>query len=161
MLQPPRRSVTRFFIPLVDVMMLLFCIFLLMPMVKFEGIDSPSAKVAALEEELLRKERELRRQREELDAIYALKPESKTYAALLRDLQAMREEKVRAVIQRMLIRVLEINGTDGRLYYKNPNPIEIRNREDARLLIEQDRRELLQHLRAAAQQGRAVVAFYS
>src|SRR5262249_52141185 len=30
---PPRRSVTRFFIPLIDVLILLFCIFLLMPFV--------------------------------------------------------------------------------------------------------------------------------
>ena len=29
----PRRSVTRFFIPMIDVLTLLFCIYLLMPMV--------------------------------------------------------------------------------------------------------------------------------
>ena len=34
MIQLPKRSVTRFFIPLIDVLTLLFCIFLLMPMVK-------------------------------------------------------------------------------------------------------------------------------
>src|SRR6516225_3918230 len=34
MIQMPRRSVTRFFIPLIDVLILLFCIFLLMPYVK-------------------------------------------------------------------------------------------------------------------------------
>ena len=34
MIQPPHRSVTRFFIPLIDVLTLLFCIFLLMPYVK-------------------------------------------------------------------------------------------------------------------------------
>ena len=33
MIQMPRRSVTRFFIPLIDVLILLFCIFLLMPLV--------------------------------------------------------------------------------------------------------------------------------
>ena len=33
MITPPRRSVTRFFIPLIDVLILLFCIFLLMPFV--------------------------------------------------------------------------------------------------------------------------------
>ena len=34
MIRRPRRSVTRFFIPLLDVFILLFCIFLLMPYVK-------------------------------------------------------------------------------------------------------------------------------
>ena len=37
MIQFPRRSVTRFFIPLIDVLTLLFCIFLLMPMIKETG----------------------------------------------------------------------------------------------------------------------------
>ena len=34
MITAPRRSVTRFFIPLIDVLILLFCIFLLMPLFK-------------------------------------------------------------------------------------------------------------------------------
>ena len=37
MIQLPRRSVTRFFIPLIDVLTLLFCIFLLMPLIKATG----------------------------------------------------------------------------------------------------------------------------
>ena len=32
MIQLPQRSVTRFFIPLIDVLTLLFCIFLVMPL---------------------------------------------------------------------------------------------------------------------------------
>src|SRR6266571_2346107 len=37
MIQLPKRSVTRFFIPLIDVLTLLFCIFLLMPVVEGEA----------------------------------------------------------------------------------------------------------------------------
>ena len=37
MIEFPKRSVTRFFIPLIDVLTLLFCIFLLMPLVKAGG----------------------------------------------------------------------------------------------------------------------------
>ena len=33
MIERPKRSVTRFFVPLIDVLILLFCIFLLMPFV--------------------------------------------------------------------------------------------------------------------------------
>ena len=41
MIRLPRRSVTRFFIPLIDVLILLFCIFLLMPIVE-EGAGGPA-----------------------------------------------------------------------------------------------------------------------
>jgi len=36
MIERPKRSVTRFFVPLIDVLILLFCIFLLMPFVATE-----------------------------------------------------------------------------------------------------------------------------
>src|SRR5439155_4759614 len=55
MIQFPRRSVTRFFIPLIDVLTLLFCIFMLMPMIKETGeaqesINSSSADLTLGEE---------------------------------------------------------------------------------------------------------------
>ena len=34
MIRLPRRSVTRFFIPMIDVLTLLFCMFLLMPIIR-------------------------------------------------------------------------------------------------------------------------------
>src|SRR6266852_5028203 len=51
----PRRSVTRFFIPLIDVLTLLFCIFLLMPMIKETGetqesLNSPVADLTLWQE---------------------------------------------------------------------------------------------------------------
>ena len=51
MISPPRRSVTRFFIPLIDVLILLFCIFLLMPFVSTPAPDDgpkPEAKAPEL-----------------------------------------------------------------------------------------------------------------
>ncbi|HEV3119748.1 MAG TPA: hypothetical protein VGY58_22000, partial [Gemmataceae bacterium] len=44
MIQLPRRSVTRFFIPLIDVLTLLFCIFLLMPLIKATDEDANAAE---------------------------------------------------------------------------------------------------------------------
>ena len=44
MITPPRRSVTRFFIPLIDVLILLFCIFLLMPFVSAPASPEEAAK---------------------------------------------------------------------------------------------------------------------
>ena len=45
MIEMPQRSVTRFFIPLIDVLTLLFCIYLLMPVV--EGTGEPAKDSAA------------------------------------------------------------------------------------------------------------------
>lgn len=45
MILPPRRSVTRFFIPLIDVLILLFCIFLLMPFVSAPAKPEDDTKV--------------------------------------------------------------------------------------------------------------------
>lgn len=39
MIQLPKRSVTRFFIPLIDVLILLFCIFLLLPFARQDALD--------------------------------------------------------------------------------------------------------------------------
>ena len=49
MIQMPRRSVTRFFIPLIDVMTLLFCIFLLMPMIQSTGEGPEGPPLPALD----------------------------------------------------------------------------------------------------------------
>src|SRR5262245_3009071 len=52
MIRPPKRAVTRFFIPLIDVLILLFCIFLLMPYVEKGAVGG--ARLTAGEAELLK-----------------------------------------------------------------------------------------------------------
>jgi hypothetical protein len=128
MIQLPRRSVTRFFIPLIDVLTLLFCIFLLMPMVTpAEGTAGTPADLARLQE-LEREVERLRRQGGELT------PKDR------QELEHLRQEKTKALQQRLLIRVLEIDAGSGKLYVTDPERIEIRNRDDARDLIERDGR---------------------
>jgi hypothetical protein len=126
MIQLPRRSVTRFFIPLIDVLTLLFCIFLLMPMVKPpEGSASTTAdarRVEELEQELEALRREGR----------TLAPEQK------KELEQLRKDKIKALEQRLRIRVLEIDAGTGKLFINDPERIEIRNQADARELIERD-----------------------
>lgn len=53
MIQLPERAVTRFFVPLIDVLILLFCIFLLLPFVSAPA-DTKSAADAPVELEALR-----------------------------------------------------------------------------------------------------------
>ena len=103
MIERPKRSVTRFFVPLIDVLILLFCIFLLMPFVstppKTEEAKA-KAKAKEPEPELPADVRELRteleRARRELGR---LKAERSTLA------------------ERLSVKVLEIDPKDGRLYY--------------------------------------------
>ena len=128
MIQLPRRSVTRFFIPLIDVLTLLFCIFLLMPMVKpAEGSATDLDKLRQLQAELER----LRRDGQ------MLTPEKE---AERQRLEREREERLKGLQQRLLIRVLEIDPSTGRLYINDPERIEIGDQAEALGLIARDGR---------------------
>jgi hypothetical protein len=151
MIQMPRRSVTRFFIPLIDVMILLFCIFLLMPLFKEgaedakEGAAPPSAAELARAEKaaqrykqkLKLRERELAATRQELDV---LQQQAKPLTVWERKrLEALAREKGTPLQDRVLVRVLDIDPKTGELFYYGPgrdkNPI-IDSEEKAQRLIE-------------------------
>ncbi|MGH7169757.1 MAG: hypothetical protein ACRELG_05710 [Gemmataceae bacterium] len=131
MIQLPQRSVTRFFIPLIDVLTLLFCIFLVLPLAKEPG-DNPT-DVADLEERLRQKEEELERLRES----------GRELPRELRDeIDKLRQERGKALQKHLAVRVLEIDPRTGKLYYRDPERVEVRNEADAHALIENDRRKL-------------------
>jgi hypothetical protein len=133
MIQLPQRSVTRFFIPLIDVLTLLFCIFLVLPLAK--GPDDASADVAALEERLRQKEEEL----EQIRASGRDLPRQ-----LREEIDKLRQEKGKALQERLALRVLEIDGASGKLYYRDPERILVSDEAAAHTLIESDRRKLRQ-----------------
>ena len=119
MITLPRRSVTRFFIPLIDVLILLFCIFLLMPFVS--GTPAPEAPDTK------------KPPKEPLpDSVPALQRElSET-----RDRLARMEKATQArITERLSVRVLQIDRKDGTLYYFDPDRQEIRTDADALHLI--------------------------
>ena len=75
MIELPKRSVTRFFIPLIDVLILLFCIYLLMPIIKGPAESTAEAsgdEVAPLGEPEKQELRRLRREVRELQQKSAL-----------------------------------------------------------------------------------------
>ena len=125
MIRPPQRAVIRFFIPLIDVLILLFCIFLLMPFVSGtpEAKDGPVPKSA---EAILPQEvEELQRQ---------LRIANRQIAEMKKD-QARLFDHFRVV-------VLEIDGKTGKLYaFSEPAPArqEVRNQADATRLIDRAR----------------------
>src|SRR3954467_9861176 len=107
MIRPPQRSVTRFFIPLIDVLILLFCIFLLMPYVK-QAEGQELAKPAAGPNEPA-DATELQRQ------VDRLKHERDRLAG----------ERDRSIRQQHVC-VLEINKDNGRLYRRGAEPVEVK-----------------------------------
>lgn len=102
MIERPKRAVTRFFVPLIDVLILLFCIFLLMPFVasapKTEA--EPKAKAKAPEPELPRDVKDLQAELQRAR----------------REVERLRAERGN-LADRLSVKVLEIDPKDGRLYY--------------------------------------------
>jgi hypothetical protein len=132
MIQMPQRSVTRFFIPLIDVLTLLFCIYLLMPLARNPDEDMSGSERQALEDRLRDLQTELRQKANEGDEI----PDQ-----LRQDIEKLRTEKVRALQQRLSVRVLEIDEETGKLYYRDPDRIEIPDQAAAQELIDRDQRQ--------------------
>src|SRR5581483_12214713 len=117
MIQLPRRSVTRFFIPLIDVLTLLFCIFLVMPLAQ--------SNEESLTEELRQKEAELER----------LHNQGADTRVLQEELDQLRKQ-LRLADRFPPTRVLEIEPETGQLFYRNPQRVNIRNLDDAQALID-------------------------
>jgi hypothetical protein len=126
MIQLPRRSVTRFFIPLIDVLTLLFCIFLMLPLVGEGSPPEPGTPAAT--------------------SPAPDRHSPQTMASLLErereELRQLRQEKVETLQKRLTIHVLEIDADTGKLYYHDPESrIEIANQAQARGLIDRHRQE--------------------
>jgi len=117
MIQLPQRSVFRFFIPMIDVLTLLFCIYLLLPIVKAPEEDPQTEKL--------------------------LKERDKLEAELKRlEGQLSKGAKLPPLTERLVVRVLEIDPTDGSLFYRNPDRVPITSEADARKLIANERARL-------------------
>jgi len=130
MLEMPQRSVTRFFIPMIDVLTLLFCIYLLMPMVSPSDVAQTEKDRLAREERLRQLEAELARKATQGDGIPA---------QLREEIERLRKEKIEALRNRLNVRVLEIDPATGFLYFRDPDRVRLASQADALRLIERDR----------------------
>jgi hypothetical protein len=118
---PPRRSVTRFFIPLIDVLILLFCIFLLMPFVSTPAADD-AGKPEVKAPELPTNVQELQKQ------LAAAQKERDEAAKRLDRFQKDRGTG-------LVVRTLEIDPRTGYLLFYGPERLEIKTREMAEDLV--------------------------
>src|SRR5262249_8434506 len=91
MVAMPHRSVTRFFIPLIDVLLLLFGIFLLMPIAKEGELEDEREKTGeeAASVEVLRYE--LTRRDQELQRLEDLRPKLDQIDKLQKELEQLRQ----------------------------------------------------------------------
>lgn len=119
MIQLPRRSVTRFFIPLVDVLTLLFCVFLIMQAV------TPLEEEAARGELAKADPAELARRSQEQEV---------ELKSLRKKLDELSKNRLAALHDWLDIRVLEFDPDTGRLVY---NGREITGQADADRLLRQ------------------------
>jgi hypothetical protein len=138
MITLPRRSVTRFFIPMIDVLTLLFCVFLLMPIIREnESLSQEGAGGPATLEEL---KQEIEKRQKDLSEL--TKDQQRARSALA-DLETKRREFLQ---QRLWTRVLDITPKDGTLSFFDPRqpaapPTQIDNEAAARKFIERCQRE--------------------
>jgi hypothetical protein len=137
-LEMPKRSVTRFFIPLIDVLTLLFCIYLVMPMVGTADGKGPEDESAAL-----------KRRIDDLEAKLSEsgKAGEELAAKLRREIEDLKKARGKALADRVAVRVLEIDPKNGKLFYRELDPktgklmkFPINNASDARALVLEDRR---------------------
>ncbi len=121
MIVMPRRSVTRFFIPLIDVLILLFCIFLLMPFVSGQPAVEPPPEAKDTPEKKLP---------EDVKTLQALLLEEKSRVERLE-----REKHSDYLKKHMTVCVLDIDPRNGALVYFDPDRQEIKSEADALRLI--------------------------
>jgi hypothetical protein len=142
MIRLPHRSVTRFFIPLIDVLILLFCIYLLMPLVQGPADTAAGAEGGAAEGTggslSERERRELERLRRENAA---LRKQGNLTETERQEVERLRREKIEVLEQRLAVRVLEIDADTGKLYYYDPERVEVPDEAAARALIERQKRD--------------------
>lgn len=116
----PRRSVTRFFIPLIDVLILLFCIFLLMPFVSGQPAPEIVPESKAAPEKPLP---------EDVKTLQAMLTEEKMRVSRLE------KERFAKLGDRLAVHVLEIDPRDGTLFHYDPDRQEIKTEADALRVI--------------------------
>jgi hypothetical protein len=134
MLQMPRRSVTRFFIPLIDVLTLLFCIFLMMPAVK-KASDAEAA--AGVTDPLARRQRDLdEREKALADTENAMHLEINR---VRREAAEKEKKTTEKVLNNLSTRVFEIDPKTGELYYRDPDRVNVTKAKQAADLIRRDR----------------------
>ncbi len=145
MIHMPRRSVTRFFIPLIDVLILLFCIFLLMEFNSESEVDKQLDIVSDQSESLDLLQAEVVRRTKELQQFEEDRPKLNELAKLRKDLEALQKASQQNLQQRTFFRVIDIDRNDGSLAFydetRPAKPIKLATDNDAQELIDRHQKD--------------------
>ncbi|HZZ82403.1 MAG TPA: hypothetical protein VFE62_28145 [Gemmataceae bacterium] len=146
MIRMPHRNVTRFIIPLIDVLILLFCIFLLMEFNSASQADEESEKVAEVSAESEVLASTLERRTKELARFEEIRPQLADLDKLLDELDRLRNAQQKSLQQQAYVRLIDIDPKDGTISFfddakPKPGPIKITDAKSARVLIERHRQE--------------------
>jgi biopolymer transport protein ExbD len=148
MIHMPHRSVTRFFVPLIDVLLLLFCIFLLMPFASEDELDKKTEEAEKSHEEMVAVTYELDRQNAlqaaTIQDVAAMKDHAK-YKRDMEELEKLRKIVNKSVQQRYNCYVIDIERSNGKLSYMAARERRfINNAQDAKHLIAEKRKESME-----------------
>jgi hypothetical protein len=123
MIKMPHRNVTRFFIPLIDVLILLFCIFLLMEFnsdaevgKQMEAVEDQSASIDVLQDLLKRRTEENQRFEED-------RPKLNELAKLRKELKDLKNASQQDLKHQWYFRIIDIKADDGTIsFYDDKRP---------------------------------------
>jgi biopolymer transport protein ExbD len=155
MIHMPQRSVTRFFIPLIDVLLLLFSIFLLMPALSEEKNAEGETKASMSPEDLADTieslKRELARKTDELSKYAELRQPLQELEKMRAELERLQKEKEQALKRSTFVRIIDIDGKTGNLSFFDPanldNPyVPIADEKAAQKLIARHKKEAGPHV---------------
>jgi len=124
MIRMPRRSVTRFFIPLIDVLILLFCIFLLLEYNSESKFDQQSADVelqAALD---ARNIQVLIERDKEFEKYEKLLPQLTELEKLRDEVERLRGVNQQNLQDRAMVMIIDINSSDGSISWYDESSAE-------------------------------------
>ena len=145
MIRMPRRSVTRFFIPLIDVLILLFCIFLLMEFNSESEVDRQALEVEMQSASNENLQVDLQRRIKELHRFEELRPQLSELDKVKKELEALKAASLQSLEQRTFFRVIDINRQDGTLEFYDEaspkKPLKIGDAKAAADLIERHKKE--------------------
>jgi chromosome segregation ATPase len=110
MIVMPRRSVTRFFIPLIDVLLLLFVIFLLMPIANLEEMEERRQTALDLSETVDSLERELQRRSAELHKLEEARGAADEIDKLRDEVERLRRGIRDSLQQRAAFHIIDIDA---------------------------------------------------
>lgn len=145
MIQMPHRSVTRFFIPLIDVLLLLFCMFLLMPIAREADLDKERESAADLAYRLEIAESELERRMQELKKFEELRLVQADLEKIKEELDRLRKDARKPFEQKVKFYILDL-GPKGNLSFfdgkaAEPKPLPIADKKSAHALIDKHKQE--------------------